>query len=135
MTTTKGTNESTTLTAPAVYAAHDASNERNTPEVPGNTTTQETTMTTTTKARTKGRFARIGQIAAVGAVALTLAGAAAGSADAYPRSAATRYASSSIAFCFDTGGDPTAYDFGGSWQVVCVYEDAWWSDDFYYDVE
>jgi hypothetical protein len=59
----------------------------------------------------------------VGAVALVLAGAATGHADAMRRYQAVNYANNSIDQCFAAGGDASVYEFPGSFNIVCIFED------------
>ena len=75
----------------------------------------------------------IGRIAAVGAVALVLAGSAA-SVEARPRSDAVRLANRMIANCFVNGGEPDAGDEGYGIGFTCAYPDGRVDDDVvYYD--
>jgi hypothetical protein len=70
----------------------------------------------------------------VGAVALVLAGAAAGHADARPRYVAVYYANSVIDTCFAGGGDPYVYEFPGSFSFYCVYDGATFEEEYTYDI-
>lgn len=65
---------------------------------------------------------RVAQIAAVGAVALVLAGAVSSPAEAMRRRDASVMANSAIGMCFDGGGDPNSYEYGGTIYVSCTYE-------------
>ncbi len=64
----------------------------------------------------------IGRIAAVGAVALVLAGSAA-SVEARPRSDVVRTANRMIASCFSGGGDANVEDNGSGMSYSCVWAD------------
>ena len=77
-------------------------------------------MTTSARARA-GR--RIGRIAAVGAVALILAGTAAAPAEARTRRQAVYLANSAIGACFELGGDPWVDEGGGGFSFICTWED------------
>lgn len=66
---------------------------------------------------------RISQVTAVGAVALLLAAATASPADAAKRRDAVRAANGAISTCFHNGGDPNAYEYGGTVYVSCTWED------------
>jgi hypothetical protein len=66
---------------------------------------------------------RIGQIAAVGAVALVLAGAVASPAEAMRRRDAVSGANIAVGYCFNGGGDPNSYEYGGTIYVSCTYDD------------
>ena len=74
------------------------------------------------KIRTFGRFA------AVGAVALVLAGSAT-SVEARPRSDAVRIANYMIDNCFAAGGEPDAGDAGYGIGFICAYPDGTVDDD------
>jgi len=75
----------------------------------------------------------IGRIAAVGAVALVLAGSAA-SVEARTRSDAVRIANRVISSCFVSGGEPDAGDIGYGISFTCAYPDGTVDDDvIYYD--
>jgi hypothetical protein len=114
----------TNLMAPADRAAQQAGKKGSAPEGPGATTGQANVMTTSTTARPGRRIGRIGRIVAVGAVALVLAGtAAANPAEAMRRYEAVQYANSAVDSCFSAGGDASAYDFGGSIGITCIFED------------
>jgi hypothetical protein len=65
---------------------------------------------------------RIARIAAVGAVALVLAGAVASPAEASRRQAVGA-ANQAVGTCFYNGGDPNAYEYGGTVYVSCTWED------------
>ena len=65
---------------------------------------------------------RIGQIAAVGAIALVLTTAVASPADAR-RSEAERAANLAISYCFNQGGNPGADIYGGTIYVSCSWDD------------
>jgi hypothetical protein len=65
---------------------------------------------------------RIARIAAVGAVALVLAGAVAPVAEAARRDA-VRAANHAVGLCFHNGGNPDAYEYGGTIYVSCTWED------------
>jgi len=62
-------------------------------------------------------------MAAVGAMALVLAGAVAAPAEARPRSAAVATANQSVDTCFSLGGEPTIYEFPVAFNFGCIYED------------
>lgn len=66
---------------------------------------------------------RIGRIAAVGAVALVLAGTMAAPAEAMRRRDAVGGANMAIGYCFNGGGDPNSYEYGGTIYVSCTYDD------------
>lgn len=66
---------------------------------------------------------RIVQVAAVGAIALVLAGTVASPADAMRRRDAVIDANNAIGTCFDNGGDPNSYEYGGAIFVSCTWED------------
>jgi hypothetical protein len=66
---------------------------------------------------------RIGQIAAVGAVALVLAATMASPAAAMRRYTAVQYANSTVSSCFYNGGDADSYEYGGTIYVSCTWED------------
>ncbi len=65
---------------------------------------------------------RIGQLAAVGAMALVLTTAVVSPADAR-RSEAERAANLAISYCFNQGGNPGADVYGGTIYVSCSWED------------
>jgi hypothetical protein len=67
---------------------------------------------------------RLGRIVVAGVVALLLVGTVATTAEALPRRVAQGY----IDLCFDTGGDPLFFDFGGVWAVGCRNGDDWTVD-------
>lgn len=60
----------------------------------------------------------MGRIAAVGALALVLAGTVAS-----PATASMKGANAAIDLCFQSGGDPTPFEFAGVWAVGCKYLD------------
>jgi hypothetical protein len=60
---------------------------------------------------------RMGQIAAVGAVALLLVGSAAAPAAAKPRHIANAH----IDACFDNGGEVYTFYYLGVWGVGCTF--------------
>lgn len=64
----------------------------------------------------------IGRIAAVGAVALVLAGSAT-SVEARPRSDVVRTANRMIASCFSGGGDANVEDHGNGMTYTCAWSD------------
>ena len=69
---------------------------------------------------------RVGRLAAVGAVALLLAGAAAGSAEAR----IPPWASNAGQYCAQNGGDPWLFEFAGFLLGVgCDYGDGDWEYD------
>jgi hypothetical protein len=111
-------------TAPAARTALQTGNGGGTPDSPGAATGQEgtTAMTTATGARTGRRLGRVGRLAAVGALALVLAGTAAGHAEARTRQAAVRTMNAAIAICFEGGGEASVYDYSGSFGFACVYD-------------
>lgn len=63
---------------------------------------------------------KIGRIAAVGAVALLLAGTAAAPAGA-ERNDTVRRVNGTIGDCFGAGGDPTVVEFVGVFVVSCQH--------------
>jgi hypothetical protein len=62
----------------------------------------------------------IGRVAAVGAVALLLTGAATATTEARPRSEAMAYAASNGAVCADIGGTTLYYESFSSIGVLCI---------------
>jgi hypothetical protein len=68
------------------------------------------------------KFRTIGRIAAVGAVALVLAGSAT-SVEARPRSDVVRTANRMIGSCFVSGGEANVEDHGSGMTYSCVYSD------------
>ena len=87
--------------------------------------------TTTTTARVPRR---LGRLAAVGAVALVLAGAAASPAEAVTRRGAATMTNTAIGICFEAGGDPIVEEGGGSFVLSCYQEDgSYWWDSYEYD--
>jgi hypothetical protein len=60
---------------------------------------------------------RLGRIAAVGAVALLLAGSAAATAAARPKG----NPNAEIDMGFRSNGDPYSFEFAGVWAVGCAY--------------
>ena len=66
---------------------------------------------------------RIAQIVTVGAVVLVLTGTVASPADAMKRREAVRAANAAISMCFHNGGNPDAYEYGGTLYVSCTWED------------
>jgi hypothetical protein len=101
------------------------------PGGPGAATGQDKTMTTPTGARTGRLLGRIGRIAAVGAGALLLAGAAAAPAEAMPRSSAADWVHLAIYWCDFVGGDPYVAEIGNSFNFACVFQDG---DAYFEDV-
>lgn len=88
-------------------------------------------MATSTTAR-GGR--RIGRIAAVGAVALVLAGTAAAPSAAMTRSEMARTVHGHHHMCYELGGQSFVYDFGGVVSMGCLYGDgSYYADDSTYD--
>lgn len=65
---------------------------------------------------------RVVQVAAVGAVALVLAGTVASPAEARRRDSVND-ANRAIGVCFSGGGEPNSYESGGSIFVSCSFED------------
>lgn len=65
---------------------------------------------------------RIGQLAAIGGVALVLTAAVASPADARPRESMVA-ANMAIDYCFVQGGTPDAYIIGSTTYVSCAWED------------
>jgi hypothetical protein len=61
-------------------------------------------------------------MAAVGAVALVLAGTMAAPAEARRRSDAVIYANRAIDICFAGGGDPSVTEYSGAFYFTCVHE-------------
>ncbi len=76
-----------------------------------------------TMERTSSTRRRLAQVAAVGAVALVLAGATTHSADAMRRRDAVGGANMAVGGCFNGGGSPDSYEYGGTIYVSCTYED------------
>lgn len=66
---------------------------------------------------------RITQFAVVGAVVLVLTATVASPVDAMKRREAVRAANAAISMCFHNGGDPNAYEYGGTLYVSCTWED------------
>ena len=66
---------------------------------------------------------RLTQVAAVGAVTLVLAGATAHPADAMRRRDAVSGANMAVGGCFNGGGSPDSYEYGGTIYVSCTYDD------------
>jgi hypothetical protein len=66
---------------------------------------------------------RIGRIAALGAVALVLAGVVATPAEARTRESARAVARADGGMCAETGGYHSVRDTGSSVQMLCYYDD------------
>jgi hypothetical protein len=71
------------------------------------------------KATMRGSAKTAGRLAAVGAVALVLAGAVATPAEARPKT--PRWVEAEDGECADAGGDPTLFAFFGVYAVACDY--------------
>jgi hypothetical protein len=65
---------------------------------------------------------RVVQMAAVGAVALVLAGTVASPAEAMRRRDAVEDANNAVGMCFNGGGNPDSYEYGSTVYVSCSYE-------------
>jgi hypothetical protein len=113
----------THLTAPAVDVALQIGNAGSTPEGP-DAAMRRVNVMTSTKAWTGRRFGRLGRLAAMGVVVLTLAGAAASPAAAMDRGGAAYAAGWSATFCGAGGGDAYTYDFGDAFVTVCAFDDS-----------
>jgi hypothetical protein len=116
---TKGTNVFRHLSAPMVRAESKLANAGSVAEDPGVAPARVDAMPAATSVWTRRR---LGRIAAVGAVALVLAGAVAAPAEAR-RSDAVTAANLAVGMCFSNGGDPNAYETGGAIYVTCTWED------------
>jgi hypothetical protein len=73
--------------------------------------------------RTTSNRRRFTQIAAVGAVTLGLARVTTRSADARRRRDAVSGANMAVGMCFNGGGSPDSYEYGGTIYVSCTYDD------------
>ena len=66
---------------------------------------------------------RLAQAAAVGAITFVLGATAAQPVDAMPRRDAVSGANTAIGYCFNGGGSPDSYEYGGTIYVSCTYDD------------
>lgn len=73
--------------------------------------------------RTTSTRRRLAQVAAVSAVTLVLTGATTLSADAMRRRDAVGGANMAVGGCFNGGGTPDSYEYGGTIYVSCTYDD------------